>query len=79
MTEEEAKTKWCPHTRQCGAVAYNRNSVGKPSGMCVGSACMSWRWDRYAVKTRDLGGMSIDTGEIETSTTRGYCGLAGHP
>lgn len=57
MTEEEAKTKWCPFVRLIPAtdqhrVATNRGEYAgdKPkysdSGntCCVASACAAWRW-----------------------------------
>lgn len=58
MTEEEAKTKWCPHVRVSGAGSIdgtewltNREDDG-PDDLqfmnCVGSACMAWRWARVA-------------------------------
>jgi hypothetical protein len=49
VTEEEAKTKWCPHVRAYGLPefpAFNRHSDGsvdRATG-CIGSACMMWRW-----------------------------------
>lgn len=72
MTEEEAKTKWCPMVR-----------LGKNSGMqswheqgeelrnpiesrCIGSACMMWRW---AFKKNDA--------SETVSDTDGYCGIGG--
>lgn len=82
-TEEEAKTKWCPHARVgfTGA-AGNRYSMdidksqASPFAVCIGSACMSWRWESFASRdnpTRAPGaGQSFDM-------TRGYCGLAGRP
>lgn len=52
MTEEEAKTKWCPHaiaqtTDQPQATAVNRQLRGTPDigCHCIASACMAWRWD----------------------------------
>lgn len=56
MTEEEARTKWCPFSRpelpradDCGYQAGNRAFV-EPGGdqttertRCLGSACMAWR------------------------------------
>jgi hypothetical protein len=68
MTEDEAKTKWCPQARvptHTGHCARNRdlplvNDDGRPSvgTYCIASGCMAWR---------------------ETSTRHGYCGLAGRP
>ena len=40
MTEEEAKTKWCPFARNGGEAGCNRLQ----STECLGSACMAWRW-----------------------------------
>lgn len=37
MTEDEAKTKWCPFVR-----------TGLTAGRyCIVSGCMMWRWDTY--------------------------------
>jgi hypothetical protein len=83
LTEEEAKTKWCPFARtpiyiDIAAASTNRNLKGGalPSSSCIGSSCMSWRWESYASRdnpTRAPGaGHSFDL-------TRGYCGLAGRP
>lgn len=71
MTEEDAKTKWCPFSRYLAArkvgemaahlpAAVNRGHYGAPEvgTMCIGSACMAWR--------SHLAGL-------------GYCGLAGGP
>lgn len=76
MTEEEAKTKWCPFAmaqmslRQVGTknfvgvATYNRgeevNTVHQNS-LCLGSRCMAWR----------------ERGDSDVS--HGYCGLAGKP
>lgn len=56
MTEEEAKTKWCPQVRY-GAFqepAANRWKQSAPEDQphalnpvpcrCIGSDCMAWRW-----------------------------------
>ena len=44
MTEDEARTKWCPHTRVQG---FNRNGplVNDPESKyfrCIASDCMMW-------------------------------------
>ena len=61
MTEQEAKTKWCPMVRapMLIAPAIPGNKYGA-NAKCVGSDCMMWRW---------IDGVETDSG--------GYCGLAG--
>lgn len=74
MTEDEAKTKWCPMFRVSNAGAggsqysstsfetkTNRNFISNPQ--CLASGCMAWRWDydQYG------------------DATEGFCGLAGRP
>ncbi len=55
MTEDEARTKWCPFARTksdyIAAGSYNRETDGSVSrkAMCVGSNCMAWEslgWTR---------------------------------
>ncbi len=68
MTEEKAKTKWCPFARALGEredgasgnYTANRGVAGKPDDwcLCIASDCMAWR--RF-------------------SAADGYCGLAGNP
>lgn len=75
LTEEEAKTKWCPMAR-VPAFTVDGSIVGsfndpqeQQSGAarCLGSGCMMWRpalaWTPPGA--RESGG--------------GYCGLAGRP
>ena len=61
MTEEEAKTKWCPMVRIDGSNMSMNIDDGKADLLptCVGSDCMMWR------PLRGKFGYS------------GYCGLAG--
>lgn len=65
MTEDDARTKWCPQARvlshgQTGRAGFNRHLNGDiaTAGNCLGSGCMMWRW----------------ANEV---TGRGFCGLAG--
>lgn len=48
MTEDEAKTKWCPFARTSDddGSTFNRRWDGKVSeaAACLGSGCMAWRW-----------------------------------
>jgi hypothetical protein len=69
MTEDEAKTKWCPMVRlaplgpgESYKKSTNRMGKGDPDSCCIASDCMAWRCiDREGWRRPD----------------RGYCGLAG--
>ena len=41
MTEDEAKTKWCPFSDVADATPAQ---AIVPATRCIGSACMAWRW-----------------------------------
>ena len=81
MTEQEAKTKWCPMARTVSDTrnhaTANRLVDRGPSNadsdcMCLVSDCMMWRWDeepRY---------QKCDLPPIP-NTGYGHCGLAGKP
>ncbi len=89
MTEDEAKTRWCPFTRVGGipasaaaGISWNRwpgedVDTDGPAN-CVGSACMAWRW------SRDVEWQAKAEAEYRRSGRRivptdGYCGLASRP
>ena len=68
MTEDEAKTKWCPMVRlaplgpgESYKKSTNRMGKGDPDSCCIASDCMAWRWFGRGAARPD----------------RGYCGLAG--
>ena len=76
MTEEEAKTKWCPMSRQ-----YVMNATADDVGdveantfhgetTCVGSQCMAWRTYNHGPKQPEC-----PDGIYQS----GFCGLAGKP
>jgi hypothetical protein len=44
MTEEEAKTKWCPMLRK-GPLGTARNAPEDVPNTCIGSVCMMWRFE----------------------------------
>ena len=55
MTEDEAKTKWCPFVRIgssfSGLGALNRDVTGRDveKSNCIASGCMAWRRDEVAM------------------------------
>ena len=84
-TEDEAKTKWCPH-----AVASHTDPRGgfrkgdedrDPTFPCLGSACMAWRTvTRLHLKAtgdRLEEGRAYQERDVERRPSGGYCGLAG--
>lgn len=84
MTEDEAKTKWCPLYRVTNASGYTLDNrapndptvshemAAFPRYRCIGSACMAWR---TTVVPTDSGN---DVFNIQNKII-GYCGLVGAP
>ena len=77
MTEDEAKTKWCPHRRigeevSGGIDAVYHYAATNNGARCIGSGCMMWRWE-YGYNPN----LPIDHAPIKTD--HGHCGLAGKP
>lgn len=104
LTEEEARMKWCPETRVAidalGCGSANRfgdggNSYLGSQTVCIGSACMAWRWGNQGYeeaetslgqKPKGDGWRQIDRGDSyglrwrrDTGSRQGYCGKAGKP
>lgn len=70
MTEDEAKTKWCPFARVGfyspatmhypaeHALLGNREAADgalQPASLCIGSACMAWREREPQIERRQTG------------------------
>jgi hypothetical protein len=69
MTEDEAKTKWCPFARIADgepSVAVNRPEPYGDVPHCLASFCMAWRW-------------ALVSQSAQVNRPDGYCGLAGEP
>ena len=51
LTEDEAKTKWCPEVRfadtASNGIISNRD-MGVRHEYCIASQCMAWCWDDRA-------------------------------
>jgi hypothetical protein len=67
MTEDQAKTKWCPMVRAGNLAGCNRADA---TDKCIGSDCMMWRM-KY-VEQQDERNVSVLMPDY-------YCGLAGKP
>jgi hypothetical protein len=90
MTEDEAKTKWCPmarvslpHADECGWQGPANRDPYKSStyngANCIGSECMAWRWGERLESEREAYMRGTDLRRTLQSTTDGYCGLVGKP
>ncbi len=85
MTENDAKTKWCPMSQVSTdgtLLATNRGrTVGNgenPGLKCIATECMAWRWE-YVL---DYGSVPLGKNAHNTDSDGewlGYCGLAGKP
>ena len=68
MTEDEAKTKWCPFVQIAGAgsvdgVWFEDNRPDTQETMnCIGSTCMAWRWRNFFNPYQVI---NVETGETE--------------
>lgn len=82
LTEDEAKTKWCPAARvtQISGEAGNRYAFDHDGSQqaafarCIASACMAWRW---IGELKTFG--PREAPEERRVYERGFCGLAGKP
>lgn len=80
MTEQEAKTKWCP------AFRGNDHGVNRPHelitdaghGFCIGSACMAWRTKTWTEEIHSEPS-ATSIGVRYEHRADSWCGLAGKP
>jgi hypothetical protein len=89
MTEDEAKTKWCPHARieGDGRNMEIMNGHTGPAVFCIGSACTAWRWERATSDAPSCVRYPGDEGSAadahgfwyRNGKPTGFCGLAGRP
>lgn len=69
MTEDDAKTKWCPMYQVSGADGYNNRDDVPGYPKCIASDCMMWRTTVIC--------MSDDPEILNDVRKDGYCGLGG--
>ena len=92
MTEDEARTKWCPFVQRsisindqhpdAGASTDNRTG---PNQNCIASACMAWRvsetvdeQENHFVRQNNTRlARQQDALPMPEFKDQGYCGLAG--
>lgn len=91
ITEEEAKTKWCPAARCTGTIddiPVGGNRVGDPwihsrfveQTKCIGSGCMAWRWcEEHNIDAMEHYEACAPGIPGTPPKPVGYCGLAGKP
>ena len=62
MTEDEARTKWCPKVMRHGGLKPIGSPTPIPTDRCIGSDCMWWVW--------------VDTPNkhVDIKERRGHCG-----
>lgn len=86
MTEDEARTRWCPFSRvrqlHGGVAASSINRIDldeypiPAACRCLASACMAWRWHQSDTFKYEADMKFRATG-VRITPTEGYCGLAG--
>jgi len=69
LTEEQAKTKWCPMTAPLEASPQIPSIVD--CSRCKASECMMWRWSCATLKETSL------EFARRNCIAKGFCGLAG--
>ncbi len=86
MTEEEAKaTQCCGPVLIAQAMILSARKDHQKDGFgfnCIGSKCMSWRWDHterspLGRPAREWPGAAPYVGDETLIKVHGYCGLAG--
>lgn len=72
LTEEEAKTKYCPET-------FGNPGLKTANQRCEASACMAWRDWGIRCANGTVWEQLVSSGRRSGDEVLGYCGKAGKP
>lgn len=78
LTEAEAASKWCPHSRQSDVGHWPYTTHG--AYRCIASECMAWRWvppEPYRPSPNMWHYLANKHRPSPQRQPRGFCGLAG--
>jgi len=81
MTEEQAKTRWCPQTRnfdpdvsEVGCTCNRYRGRMEATCLCIASDCAMWVWDKeVGTKEKEQNGRMVEYEKITIG--EGHCGL----
>lgn len=86
MTEQDAKSKWCPMTVASHTNPRQIETDGTYLHNCIGSACALWQWDEAMARHKTAGtshSVSVLTAQYkddyEMAPASGRCGLTRTP
>ena len=84
MTEDQARTKWCPMVRYVPdhegyyAPGNKFGLIDDTHTSCMASDCMMWRWEIDPEEAKEQPTWNDDDKKYHVVTPIGYCGLAGN-
>ena len=85
MTEDEAKTKWCPFARYVSIrgeginrwIHEGETQTNPEPSRCIASDCMAWRWTTAPDRAESYAREAPRAHREHPFVAKGHCGLAG--